>query len=70
MHDRSKLYGPIYKENIGGFTSVIISDIEEYTKIMKIDGKYPVRLELGPIWYYRKIRGMDLGIVNRYDNLD
>lgn len=64
IHQRSKDYGPIYKENLGGRVMVVISDIEEYLKIIRIDGKFPVREKLLPIWYYMKVKGMKESIVN------
>ena len=64
MQMRANQYGPIYKEKIGGLTSVIISDPEEYVKVIRVDGRYPNRIEMEPIVHYRNKRGMGLGTVN------
>ena len=41
MQKRSKMYGPIYKETLGGQTSVIISDPAHYSVIMRHEGYLP-----------------------------
>lgn len=64
MQKRSSVYGPIYREQIGHLKSVVISDPEEYAKVIHVDGKYPNRIEMEPIAYYRRKRGMGLGTVN------
>jgi len=64
MQDRSKTYGPVYREQIGDRLAVIVSDIDEYRKVMQVDGKYPRRCELEPMAYYRKLKDMPLGTVN------
>ncbi len=64
MQIRSEQYGPVYKENIGAVTSVVISDPDEYAKVMRGEGKCPNRLEMDPMVHYRKKRGMSLGTVN------
>ena len=61
---RSEEYGPVYKEHIGTNTSVVVSDPLEYVKVMRVDGKYPERIALTPMVYYRQKRGMCLGTVN------
>ena len=65
MKQRSEQYGPVYKEAIGPFCSVIISDLEEYAKVIAVDGPYPNRTELEPYAHYLRKRGMVIGIVNR-----
>jgi len=65
MKQRSEMYGPIYKESMGLFSSVVISDLEEYAKVIAVDGRYPNRAELEPYLHYLKKRGMVSGIVNR-----
>ena len=64
MDSRSKEYGPIYKETIGNLTSVIISDLDEYSKVIHVDGKFPNRIEMEPLAHYRRKRKMGLGTVN------
>ena len=65
MQMRAKEFGPIYKEQIGGWFAVVISDLDEYSKVIKADGRYPKRREVDPLVYYLKRKGMSLGIVNR-----
>ena len=66
MQIRSKEHGPIYKENIGVVTSIVVSDPTEYAKVMRGEGRCPNRIELGPIVHYRKKNGMSLGAVSSY----
>ena len=61
---RSEEYGPIYKETFGVISTIVISDLDEYEKVIAVDGRYPNRIELMPIVHYRRKRGMSLGIVN------
>ena len=61
---RSEQYGPIYKETFGDISTVVISDLDEYDKVIAVDGRYPNRIELEPIVHYRRKRGMGLGTVN------
>ena len=61
---RSEEYGPIYKETFGAISTVVISDLDEYDKVIAVDGRYPNRIELMPVVHYRKKRGMGLGTVN------
>jgi len=65
MKQRSELYGPVYKEAIGPYCSVIISDLDEYAKVIAVDGRYPQRTELEPYGHYMRKREMTGGIVNR-----
>jgi len=50
---RSEQYGPIYKETFGDISTVVISDLDEYDKVIAVDGRYPNRIELEPIVHYR-----------------
>ncbi|XP_064619540.1 cytochrome P450 10-like [Lineus longissimus] len=61
---RAKEYGPIYREQIGPIVTVVISDPEEYNKVLRNESKYPHRIELEPLKYYRRSHGMGLGVVN------
>jgi hypothetical protein len=63
---RSKQYGPIYKETFGNVSSVVISDLDEYAKVVQVDGRYPNRIEMEPLAYYRRKRNMGLGTVNGF----
>lgn len=69
MQKRACQFGPIYKEQIGYLHHVVISDPTEYIKVIQVDGKFPNRIEMEPMVYYRKKRGMDLGTVNGYNIL-
>lgn len=57
-------HGPIYKEKIATINTVVISDPEEYSKVIRSEGKYPQRREMEPIAYYRQQKGIGLGLVN------
>ena len=61
---RSEQYGPIYRETFGDISTVVISDLDEYDKVIAVDGRYPNRMEMMPIVHYRRKRGMGLGTVN------
>jgi len=65
MRQRSEMYGPVYKESIGSFCSVVISDLDEYAKVIAVDGRYPNRTEMEPYAHYLRKRGKVIGIVNR-----
>ena len=47
-------------------TSVVVSDPTEYVKVMRGEGRCPIRFELAPSVHYLKKRGMSLGLVNEY----
>ena len=64
LKQRSEEYGPIYKEKFGNINIVVISDLDEYDKVIAVDGRYPNRYEMMPTVHYRRKRGMGLGIVN------
>ena len=64
MKMRSEQYGPVYRERIGHLNSVVITDLEEYNKVIQNEGRCPVRAELAPLAHYRKKKGMSLGTVN------
>jgi len=61
---RAAMYGPIYQEQFGHLTSVVISDPAEYLKVIRVDGKYPIRFPLEPLAHYQRKRGIGLGIGN------
>ena len=65
MKQRSEQYGAVYKETIGPFSSVIISDLDEYAKVVAVDGRHPHRTEMEPYAHYARKRGFVIGIVNR-----
>lgn len=68
MHEayqkRAIEHGPIYKEKIATINSVVISDPEEYSKVIRSEGKFPQRRPMEPIAYYREQKGLGLGLVN------
>jgi len=64
MQQRAEQYGPIYKEKMGHVHQVVISDPDEYMNVIRVDGKYPNRIEMDPMVYYRRKRGLELGTVN------
>ncbi|XP_076110154.1 cytochrome P450 10-like isoform X1 [Mytilus galloprovincialis] len=57
-------YGPIYKEQIGAISTVVISDPVEYNKVIRSEGKYPNRREMEPMAHYRRKKKIGLGLVN------
>ena len=59
-------YGPIYKEQIGAISTVVISDPLEYNKVIRSEGKYPNRREMEPMAHYRRKKKIGLGLVNAY----
>ncbi|OWF55008.1 cytochrome P450 10-like isoform X2 [Mizuhopecten yessoensis] len=61
---RALEFGPIYKEKIATISTVIISDPDEYSKVIRDEGKYPMRREMEPMAYYRSKNGIGLGLVN------
>jgi len=65
MKQRSEQYGPVYKETIGPFCSVVVSDLDEYAKVIAVDGRYPQRVEFEPIVHYLKKHGKVLSISHR-----
>ena len=64
MTSRAFEYGPVYKEKIADRLHVVVSDLDEYHKVIAVDGRFPHRIELEPFAYFRKRRGMSLGTVN------
>jgi hypothetical protein len=56
MQLRAKQYGPIYRETIGTVTSVVITDLDEYAKIIHADGRFPNRLPLMPFLHYEQTK--------------
>ncbi|XP_059174082.1 cytochrome P450 10-like [Physella acuta] len=61
---RALEFGDIYYEKVGHFHSVVVSSPEAYNRLVHAEGKYPHRRPMVPIEYYRKQKGIDLGIVN------
>ncbi|XP_052687194.1 cytochrome P450 10-like isoform X1 [Crassostrea angulata] len=61
---RSNEFGPIYKETIASLSTVVVSDPVEYNKVIRIEGKYPVRSVMEPWHYYRKQKNVGQGLVN------
>jgi len=61
---RAEQYGPIYKETFGDISTIVISDLDEYDKVIAVDGRFPNRMEMMPVVHYRRKRGMDLGTIN------
>nr|XP_022312942.1 LOW QUALITY PROTEIN: cytochrome P450 10-like [Crassostrea virginica] len=61
---RSLEFGPIYKENIANQSTVVVSDPEEYKKVVRTEGKFPVRAVMEPWHYYRKKKNLGQGLVN------
>ncbi|XP_074649828.1 cytochrome P450 10-like [Tubulanus polymorphus] len=62
---RAQKYGPIFKERLGHVTNIVISDPEQYNKVIFNEGKYPNRKPLEPLAYYRShVRDVGLGVVN------
>ncbi|KAL5022074.1 hypothetical protein ScPMuIL_001229 [Solemya velum] len=62
--NRALQYGDIYKENIATISTVVISDPDEYAKVIRAEGRYPNRREMEPLAYYRKQKGIGLGLVS------
>lgn len=68
MHEayqkRAIEHGPIYKEKIATISTVVVSDPHEYSKVIRSEGRYPIRREMEPIAHYRRQKNLDLGLVN------
>ncbi|XP_052273443.1 cytochrome P450 10-like [Dreissena polymorpha] len=68
MHEayqkRAIEHGPIYKEKIATISTVVVSDPREYSKVIRSEGRYPIRREMEPIAHYRRQKNLDLGLVN------
>lgn len=63
---RAKEFGQIYYEKVGNFHTVVVSNPEEYSKVIRSEGKYPNRREMEPVAFYRQYKGLDLGLVNSW----
>lgn len=63
---RYKEFGPIYKECYGPVTIVVVTNFNEYNKVIRSDGKMPRRIPLEPLLTYRLRNGLDTGMVNGY----
>ncbi|KAH9515449.1 Peptidyl-prolyl cis-trans isomerase cyp10 [Bulinus truncatus] len=66
QRQRALQLGNIYLERYGPVHSVVVSCPSEYNRLVHSEGKYPIRREMVPIAYYRRLRGYDLGIVNSH----
>lgn len=56
-------FGPIYKESLGNFSVVVISDPEAVENLFRLDGKTPKRFQFD-IWLdYRRKKGEDFGVL-------
>ncbi|KAH9515446.1 Peptidyl-prolyl cis-trans isomerase cyp10 [Bulinus truncatus] len=64
QRQRSIQYGDVYFEKIADFESVVISSPHEYNRLVRAEGKYPIRREMAPMSFYNKLKGYALGIVN------
>ena len=57
-------YGPIYKESVGpAFSGVMISDPKDIEHLFRHDGRYPRRTDILPWTEYRKLRGINAGVL-------
>ncbi|GAB1606457.1 cytochrome P450 10-like [Argonauta hians] len=63
-NQRAIQFGPIFREQITTVKTVVISDLDEYSKVIKSEGRFPHRREMEPMMYHRKQRGLDLGLIN------
>lgn len=61
---RSLQYGPIYREQIATVQTVVISDPDEYNKVIRAEGRMPIRREMEPMAYHRLKNNINLGLVN------
>lgn len=61
---RSLQYGPIFQEQITTVKTVVISDPDEYSKIIRAEGRMPIRREMEPMAYHRVKNNLHLGLVN------
>lgn len=61
---RALQYGPIFQEKIVTERMVVISDPEEYRKVIHADGRTPTRCPLPPMVQHQKKNGHNIGIVN------
>ncbi|CAK9300984.1 unnamed protein product [Gordionus sp. m RMFG-2023] len=62
--ERSKQFGPIYKEKIGPNSAVYVTDAKIYEKILRVEGPTPYRMILEPMLIYRKKRKLAIGMSN------
>lgn len=63
-NQRALEYGPIFREQITTVKTVVISDLDEYSKVIKAEGRFPHRREMEPMMYHRYQRGIGLGLIN------
>ena len=64
MTSRAAEFGPVYREKIADRLHVVVSDLDEYLKVIAVDGRFPHRIELEPFAHFRRLRNMSLGTVN------
>ncbi|XP_072024302.1 cytochrome P450 10-like [Amphiura filiformis] len=62
--DRFREYGPIFKENIAGITSVHIIEPSDVQELFRTDGKTPGRILMEPQYHYRIRRKRNVGLAN------
>ncbi len=62
--DRFREYGPIFKENIAGITSVHIIEPSDVQELFRTDGKTPHRILMEPQYHYRIRRKRNVGLAN------
>lgn len=60
---RRKQYGPIYKEKIGNFNIIVVSDADDAEKVLRAEGTYPDRSPIVPLVEYRKKRNLSMGVL-------
>jgi len=60
----SEAFGSVWREFLPGKSFVCIADPEEYAKVVQVDGRLPIRMQLGPMAYHRVQKGWGLGLVN------
>ncbi|EDV28485.1 expressed hypothetical protein [Trichoplax adhaerens] len=60
---RKQKYGPIYKEKMGNFTIIVVSDADDAQKVLRAEGKYPNRSPIVPLIEYRKKRNLPMGVM-------
>ena len=56
-------YGPIWKQKIGNFATVHLSDVDAVEKLHRFEGKYPRRITLAPWINWREEQGLAKGVL-------
>ena len=62
----AKKYGPIFRQDLAGQTTVIISDPDDFEKAYKVEGVHPRKNPLGIPEVYSARRNKPLGIGGLY----